>query len=112
MVVSKRYELSTYRKTLLAMHAEGLSNAEIARRLAKQGVKSPRGTTPTQAGVGFHIRELLEKKANVDNLVPAKEAKSDKKAPLKQTLKDAIAILESEMDPQQAERIVQKLLNS
>lgn len=57
---------------ILKMHAEGLSNAEIARRLAAQGYVSPRtGKAISQFGVGFHVRGDTAPAAKVE-LAPVK----------------------------------------
>jgi hypothetical protein len=51
-------------QTALKMHNEGLTNVEIAKRLADKGYISPRTKRPISAfGVGHHIRAATSRKA-------------------------------------------------
>jgi hypothetical protein len=77
---------------ILKMHGEGLSHAEIARRLEAQGYKSPRtGKAISQFGVGFHVRGETTPTTKV-KLAPKAKPAAPAPEPRKSSGKAALAL--------------------
>ncbi len=99
-------------KVLIAkLHSEGLSNVEIAKRLEKQGYRSPRTGKPiSQFGVGHHVRSMAEDKAPPISLAAPKDARATKAKPSRVRL--ALDLLNSDLPEAMREELAAKVLNS
>jgi hypothetical protein len=97
------------------LHAEGLTHAEIARRLADKGYKSLRTGKPLdQFGVGYHVRHMtatpVELKLASPVIAPAAMPPKSALTPTKLQL--ALDVLKSELPDAVKKEVVMMMLNA
>lgn len=106
-------DLEGAKALIMKLHAEGLKNAEIAKRLKERGYKSERTGAPIdQFGVGYHIRTLKNSPVDV-KLAPASNGHAKQAAPAqKSKVRLALDILTSDLDETTKQEIAARILNS
>lgn len=107
--------LSSAKALIAKLHTEGLTNAEIARRLAEKGYKSHRTGKPIdQFGVGYHVRHMAAKPVEIRPAPPEKSpTTTEAKPPVSASkLQLALEILKSDLPDTVKSEVVVRVLNS